>query len=596
MIKILNVLTRIFALILISLLVLALNRVDAQVVTEEFTSSALKAMGAPNDPQVEIAWNRYYDWQEIGEICQRLEKAFPELLDYGSIGRSVEGKTIHLLTVSNKKTGDPDGKPAMYIDGNIHSNEIQGAEVALYTAWYLVENYGRVDWITELVDTKTFYIVPTINPDARDYFIHEGNNPHSPRSGMKPRDDDGDGVLDEDGYDDLDNDGHIVMMRIKDPNGRYKIDPDYPQMMVRAEADEKGAYRLLGWEGYDNDGDGRVNEDGPGYYDPNRNWGWGWRPSYLQYGSDHYPFSIPENRAVADFVMNHPNIGGAQSYHNTGGMILRGPGSAQDDTTYGRADVAVYDFLGELGEEMIPGYNYLVLHKDLYEAHGGELDWFYGARGIYTFTNELWASFDYFKAETEGGWFGNQELTHRFNQLLLFGEGIIEWQEIEHPQYGAIEIGGIKKSWSRTAPSFMIEDMCHRNMAFTLFHAYHLPVLSIDSVEISDLPGGLQQVDVIIRNDRVIPTRSNHEVRHNITPPDVVSIQGNRIDVIAGFHVTDPLLNLADEQRYQPSHLKVESIDGMDITRLRWIVSGRGDYTIRVDSNKGGILEESFQL
>jgi hypothetical protein len=142
----------------------------------------------------------------------------------------------------------------------------------------------------------------------------------------------------------------------------------------------------------------------------------------------------------------------------------------------------------------------------------------------------------------------------------------------------------------------MIEDMCHRNMAFTLFHAYHLPVLSIDSVEVSELPGGLRQIDVIIRNDRVIPTRSDHEVRNEITPPDVVSIRGNRLDVIAGFHVTDPLLNLADEQRYQPSSLEVESINGMDITRLRWIVSGRGEYTIHVDSNKGGFLEQSFQL
>ena len=577
------------------ILIWAVN-LSSQSTSREMTKSSLKAIGAPNNPKVEIAWNRYYDWKEIGDICNRLTDAHPDLILYSSIGKSVEDRAIHLLTVTNFKKGDANRKPAMYIDGNIHSNEIQGGEVSLYTAWFLAENYGKVQWITELLDNKTFYIIPTINPDARDNFIHEPNTPHSPRSGMKPRDDDGDGLYDEDGFDDLDGDGNIVMMRRINPLGRWKKDPKDSRLMIQAEPDEKGEYDLIGWEGFDNDGDGMINEDPPGFYDPNRNWGWNWQPDYIQYGSDQYPFSLPETRAVAEFVLNHPNIGGAQSYHNSGGMILRGPGSEDDLSTYNQQDIEKYDFLGKLGDEMLPGYRYLVLYKDLYPAVGGELDWFYGGRGIFTFSNELWSSFDYFRnpVKEDQGWFGRRADVYRFDRLLLFGDGIVPWKKVQHPQYGEIEIGGIKKAWTRTAPSFLIEDMCHRNMAFTLFHAYHLPVLKISSQEIKNLPGGLKQVDVVVFNERVLPSRSAHEVINKITSPDIISIQGKNLKVIGGFIVRDPYLNIVEEQKYHPANIKVATFDGMSETRVRWIVTGNNPFQITIDSKKGGLLKSTI--
>ena len=68
--------------------------------------------------------------------------------------------------------------------------------------------------------------------------------------------------------------------------------------MIQVGPDEKGDYEFLGLEGKDNDGDGLVNEDGYTFeYDPNRDWGWGWQPNYIQGGAYKYPFSFPENRA-----------------------------------------------------------------------------------------------------------------------------------------------------------------------------------------------------------------------------------------------------------------------------------------------------------
>ena len=555
---------------------------------KELTQSSLKALGAPNNPKVEVVWNRYYDHKELGEICERIAKAYPNLAKFTSIGKSYEGRDLWLLTVSNSEKGDPESKPAMYIDGNVHGNEIQGGEVALYTGWYLAEMFGHVDWITELLNEKTFYIIPSINPDGRDHFIHSPNNPNSPRSGYVPRDDDGDGLVDEDDDDDLDGDGNITQMRMKDPNGRWVTDPDDPRIMMPAKPDQPGEYEFLWSEGIDNDGDGLLNEDGPGSYDPNRNWYWKWAPQYVQWGADEYPGSLPETRAVVDFVSKHDNIAAFQTYHNSGGMVLRGPGNKEDLQTYRWEDLRIYDFLGKLGEEILPGYKYLVVYKDLYPVFGGELDYFYGARGGITFSNELWTSFDYFrkKQEDERNWFGGQKETYRFDKLLLFGEGVVDWKPFNHPQYGKIEIGGIKKAWTRTAPSFLIEEMCHRNMAFTLYHAYHTPQVSVDSIYTNELPGGLTEVTAVLKNSRVIPTHTSHDIQNKITRPDWVSVKGGK--VLTGAILEDRFMGIAREQKRNPEKLEVSTVPGMEAVYVRWIIEGKGPFTVTIDAAKGG--------
>ena len=159
--------------------------------------------------------------------------------------------------------------------------------------------YNENAFIKQLLKDKTFYIAPTINPDGREYFTSVGV---PPRSGLVPRDNDRDGLLDEDGYDDLNNDKNISQMRRKNPDGNYKEDPKDARRLIRVAPGEKGEYELLGYEGIDNDGDGLVNEDGPGGYDGNRDWGFNWEPNYVQSGADKYPFTFPENQAVRDFT------------------------------------------------------------------------------------------------------------------------------------------------------------------------------------------------------------------------------------------------------------------------------------------------------
>ena len=540
-----------------------------------------KAAGTPAHPKVEVSWNKYYDHAGITALCKRIAAAWPNLAKLESIGKSFQGRDIWCLVITDYKKGNPDDKPGMYIDGNIHSNEVQGSEFAMYTAWYLTESFNDTRFIQELLGDKVFYIVPTINPDARDNFFHSANTASSPRSGLVPVDNDRDGQVNEDGFDDLDGNGSITMMRRKSAKGRYREDPSEPGRMIQVSADETGEYEFLGNEGLDNDGDGLINEDGEGFYDPNRDWGWGWQPNYIQNGAYKYPFSLPENRAVMDFVMKHPNIAAAQSYHNSGGMILRGPGGQEDIGTYNAQDLLIYDALGKKGEQLIPGYRYLVVYKDLYSAYGGELDWFYGGRGIYTFSNELWTSFLLFNKENPG-----ENANYQFNRYLLFKDAFVEWKEFTHPQYGKIEIGGFKKNFGRMHPGFLLESDAHRNMAFTIYHCYHTPQLSIDTIEEKNIGDGLREISATISNNRLMPTHSSQDLKYKIERPDFISIEGAK--AIAGMIVQNRDLNINEEQINDPARIAVPNIPGLGTVRVKWVVSGSGKVRITVDSRKGG--------
>ncbi len=536
-----------------------------------------RAAGSPANPKVQASWNKYYTYEGVTDICNRLAKAYPDLVRMESAGKSYQGRDIIVLIITDRNSGNAEQKPGFWIDGNIHSVELQGTEMALYTAWYLCEMFNDNAFIRQLLKDKTFYISPTINPDAREYFTSVGL---PPRSGLVPTDNDRDGLFDEDGFDDLNNDKNINQMRRKNPYGKYKEDPMDPRRMIHVEPGEKGEYELLGPEGLDNDGDGLVNEDGPGGYDGNRDWGFNWQPEYIQNGAGKYPFSLPENQAVRDFTMKHRNITGAQSFHNYGGMILRGP-SVQDGGSeiYTDEDDAVINTIGKKGELIIPGYKLLSIWKDLYPVYGGELDWWYGAMGCFVYSNELWSSYLMFYDTTKND-------SYEFDKLLLFEDAFIPWQKVNHPVYGEIEIGGFGKNFGRLHPGFMLETDAHRNAAFCIYNAYQSPKLEISEVKIKKLSGDIKEVTATIENTRMMPTHSANNLKFKTDPPDYICLDGGTI--IAGMIVTDKDNNVNIEQKKNPGRLEVRNIPGYSHIYVKWIVKGGSTFAVRAESIKGG--------
>ena len=552
---------------------------------QTYTPQYFKAVGSPANPKVKASWNHYYTNAGIEALCKEMVKAYPNLVKLESIGKSVGNRDIWVLTVSDFTKGDPNRKPAMWVDANIHGNEIQGTEMGLYIAWYLTENFKDNAFIQELLEQKTFYINPTINPDGRAVFTEEAG---SLRSGILPLDTDRDGIAGEDGPQDLNGDGFITQMRRKNPNGTHIVDPNYPNRLIPAPVGVQGQYDLLGNEALDMDGDGRAGEDGPGGYDPNRDFGYNWQPNFIQSGALKYPFSLPESQACNRFWLAHPNIAGAQNFHNNGGMLLSPPGSEMDVNNVSRTDRAVYDAIGKKGEELIPGYKYMVIYKDLYTVYGGAVDWAAFGRGIFTFSNELWNAEQMYRGAYQGD---RATMMEEFNKTLLLGDAYVPWTEYDHPKYGKIEIGGLKKNApARLHPGFLFEADAHRNAMFVIHHAYHTPQLKIASVSEKALAGGYREITAEIVNSRLMPTHSSFDMANKIERPDWISISGPQ--VVVGMIMQDPFLNQGVEQKVNPQKLAVANIPGNGKVIVRWIVKGNQKYTITVDSAKGGVVTQ----
>jgi len=140
------------------------------------------------------------------------------------------------------------------------------------------------------------------------------------RTNTSPFDDDNDGRVDEDGPEDLNGDGVITVMRVPDPDGAFMLDPDEPRLMKRADASKgETGAFTLYWEGTDSDDDGFYNEDGPGGVDLNRNF----QHEYPYWKADAglHMVSELETRALMDFVISHRNIGAILTFGLTDNLV-----------------------------------------------------------------------------------------------------------------------------------------------------------------------------------------------------------------------------------------------------------------------------------
>jgi len=552
----------------------------------------------PYPSKVDLRFDHWYDYTEMTEALHALTDAYPELLTIESIGQSVGGRDIWLITLNNPETGLDTDKAAMFIDGNIHGNEVQAAETVLYSIWYLTKSYGTIERLTKLVDERAFYFVPMENPDGREVWFHTPATPHYLRGGIRPTDNDHDGLYDEDPPDDLDGDGHTTEMWRQDPLGRYQRDPDDDRFFKRVERDDPpGGWTRAGQEGIDNDGDGQINEDGPGGYDPNRNWPSDWQPSHVQYGAGEYPFSLPETRAVGEFLMAHPNIAAYQSYHNFGGMILRGPGASY--TSYPREDTRMLDELQRTGEQMLPFYRAEVTSEDLYTVHGGETGWAYEGLGITAFTNELWSDKRMFQSEQSP----SQEDRRLFRDLLQFEDVYVPYKEYDHPTLGPVLIGGTTKYSSRVAPPWLQQEDCHRNFAFTMYHADQMPMVEWGVVQVVKMNDdersfNLWEVTIEVKNPKIIPSITAMARTKKIGARDSIRCITPKLSrIVTSGTVSSLKFTKLNAVEHQPERIWNEyGIRGKGNRLFRFIIEGRGEVAFEYTSQKGGTIRRTVTL
>lgn len=541
-----------------------------------------------------MRFDKYHTYAEINEAIKALNDAYPGITRAVLVGKSEENREIWALEINNPATGDAQEKPGVYADGNIHGNEIQSAEVVLYLADYLLKNFGKNQGITKIVDRNAFYLIPMVNPDGRYHFMEGSSSMNNNRGLRIPRDDDKDGLFDEDGPDDLDGDGNISQMRIRDPHGKLRSHPTEPRLMIPVKEGEQGEWTLLGTEGIDNDRDGRLNEDAEGYVDPNRNWGSNWQPNYVQSGAGNFPFEGVGLKAITEYMMKKQNIIVVYAFHNYGGMFLRGP-SSNTQQPYLAMDVGVYDILGQHAEKMVPGYRYLIAWKDLYATNGDFTDFTHNILGAYSFVGELYMTSQetYSKDMTqtvENMWSMDMNVERelerlKFNDNLTHGTLFKEWTAFNHPDYGEIEIGGWIKYSTRMPSPFMLQEMLHRNAAAVIYAASQTPEVEMELIGVRKLDGRLYEVDVRVKNSNAIPSMSYHAVRQKIYPRDILRLSGAK--VVAGGQITDRFNNKVNYMIHRPE-LQFLQVPGFGVSEFRFLVEGSGSIDLTYESIKAG--------
>ncbi|XP_028172456.1 carboxypeptidase B-like isoform X2 [Ostrinia furnacalis] len=112
-------------------------------------------------------WKKYHRLNVIYAFLDELERDFPAICTVSVIGKSVEGRDIKMLKISNSNASNC----AVWLDGSIHPREWITTAVVTYIADVIVKNFPN---LSTSITNKDWHIVPVLNPDGYEYtYTHD---------------------------------------------------------------------------------------------------------------------------------------------------------------------------------------------------------------------------------------------------------------------------------------------------------------------------------------------------------------------------------------------------------------------------------------
>jgi murein tripeptide amidase MpaA len=497
---------------------------------------------------MDFDYGHYYKYDELIEFLDRLVDCYPSLIELQPIGKSYEGRLLCVATLTNQDTGTALEKPAYWIDGNTHAAEVTGSAVCLYTIAYLLSHYGNDAAVTRLLDSYTLYVMPRIAVDGAEWYL---TTPYSLRSSTRryPQSNHQDGLYPKD----INGDGLILQMRIRNAAGAWKVSGVDSRIMLRREPDEfDGVFYSLLPEGLIHNYDGFNIAIAPVQtgIDFNRNYPNRWESESMQKGAGEFPLSEPETRAEVEFWQTHRNINGFYTYHTYGGVLLR-PYNTYPDEQFPIEDLEVYKFIGAKAEQ-ITGYPCISVYHEFADRprdmlYGVMDDYGYEQRGWFGFTPELWDAAKAAGLQRKMGvdayrsdpWFveDNSLKLMTWNDEALGGRGFIEWQSFQHPQLGEVEIGGwdVKRVWENAPPEYL-QEICEKQCQFTIAHALMSPRLHISRTVVSCIGEGVYHIVVQLENQGFLPTYTSKKAvqRQAVQPISITLNLPKHVSLIMG--------------------------------------------------------------
>ena len=494
-----------------------MNRLSALCVSVMMT---LLLTAATAHAQIaQLPFDRILRYEELTKLLQTWNASRPDLLEIESIGTTPENRSIWFLTITNEKTGPAHTKPAILVDGNMHATEWAGGVAALHFTQRLLRDYGRDERVTRLLDTRAVYVLPRMTPDGVDATLAQGRFIRSvdrpfPSDQWEP------GIH----ASDINKDGRSVFMRFRDPNGPWKEYAADRRLLVARGPDETGGdyWRVLP-EGMIEHYDGATIAEAPSRepIDLGANFPGdrGSGPRGRTAGA--HPMSEPEIAAYVAAISKRKNIVVHVTCHTFGGLILTPPVNLTERLP--GVDERTYRTLAGRGAELT-GYrpmSYLDLRATDRETHiPSAFGWFYDDLGIYSFITEFWdpmkAAGISLEGTTASTWlWGYHPIEDevkliRYSDRELRGDGFVAWQPFNHPQLGAVEIGGFDliRYWYNV-PFDRLEREVAPHSEWLLYLGLSTAQVAIRSLTAESIGENLWRVRLVAENRGWLPTNGS---------------------------------------------------------------------------------------
>lgn len=98
----------------------------------------------------------------------------PTIARKTSIGRSHEGRDLMAVKISDNVATD-EAEPEILFNSQQHAREHLTVEMAIYLLNLFTDSYGSDSRVTNIVNSREIWIVPTVNPDGSEYDIATGS-------------------------------------------------------------------------------------------------------------------------------------------------------------------------------------------------------------------------------------------------------------------------------------------------------------------------------------------------------------------------------------------------------------------------------------
>jgi hypothetical protein len=469
----------------------------------------------------------------------------------------------------------------------------------------LAEGYGTDSLVTLLLDRVTVHVVPTLSPDAAAGATRRPTGEIARND--DPRDDDLDGLVDEDGPDDLNGDGWITMMRVADPSGEWTEDPDDPGLMRHAvpARGERPGWRLME-EGRDDDEDGRFNEDPPGGVDVASNFPRGY--PWFEPAAGDYPLSAPESRSLAEYLDAHDEIVAVVVLGTRDNLLSPWKWKPASGGSNSETDRRIEEPLASVMEADAPWF--AEISSRYREATGrtegdtlgtaapggGPLEWAYFHMGRWAFGSSVWTPPGEVESDSaatdpdsSGLGAGEKDLAAAERRRLRWLRAnrpadFIDWTPIEHPDFPnrKVEVGGFLPYTAYMPPESERDSILAREVGFLVELGLLLPRIEIVEAEAESLSDGAWRITARIANSGLLPTRP--ELAERLRRPRAI-----RVDLETGGQ------EIAGGRKVQ---LLEALAGGGSEVEVSWIVVGRGNgrLSVRAGAPSAGEDREEVEL